>query len=761
MKKSIIFSIVMFIFSLGLFSQNPYYDAMELGKIGLVRPDNKVTFKLKDSLIFSEILRKYAPDAGYYSGLLVSFQANPFIALPKIDNLSTSDPHSLSGFNKGFNAVQSIGGLDVTNIADGFAKFMVKRTKEELNVAFFTRFKTEISSDKYKDLQTVFPQTCRALMIIGEEIYNYEAYIQTLREAFENDLSTLQANLPGIIDNHPEFFNKHLALAATLLSSCYIAGQLLANVHPGDILTDYPAEYLNDFNLNWKGSIQTLQLFSGSLKSSSQSDTCYWVTLKEIKDMVKDPVSFRIYMGLVYQTALIKYDSVHFQKFNLCKVLEKVAKKYDSASPAYRDYIIKLGAKTEKLKLLIKNHQKPTSDSLAFEQYYQYFKSSVNLLEFCTEAGKLPYVNLPHLKDTLKDYFDVAYSTGDLVLDINRRNYSSAVTNVVHIYNIIYAKYGKQQVDTMEARWIKKRKFAKEKKFYNEAMVVMKQPNDNLFKDRFFNSKQILKRFSLSNTEITLSGFGSSEISTYKDSLRNEVTKFIKLDTLYKTQKTIKNDGENAGKSMKYMFKYGTFMASVVQAKSSDDVEKAIEAAALPSGSSRIKRETPFNISLNAYTGLFIGYEKISGMEQNKFEINNYGVAAPIGVSVSTGGHSFLCLFPKNEGHWSYSAFFSLIDIGAVASFRFQNTDSVSQIPTIKLQDIISPGMFFSVGIPKCPLSLNFGAQVGPNLRSVYVEDNENPGVYVNSYQNNVYWRFSAALVVDIPIFNFYTKSKD
>lgn len=630
--------------------------------------------KKGDTII--SVLEVYFPgiiNAGNCDEITKRFKENPFLKDLECGVIkSASEPNKISVSS----LVSSVGGLDVTSIADGFAKFMVKRTKEELNVAFFTRFKTAISSDKYKDLQTVFPQTCRALMIIGEEIYNYEAYIQTLREAFENDLSTLQANLPGIIDNHPDFFGKHRALAATLLSSCYIAGQLQANVHPGDILAEYPAGYLNDFNLNWKGSIQTLQLFSGSLKSSSQSDTSYWVTLKEIKELVKDPVSFRIYMGLVYQTALIKYDSVHFQKFTLCEVLENVAIKYDSASPAYRDYLTKLGAKTEKLKLLIKNHQKPTSDSLAFEQYYQYFKSSVNLLEYCTEAGKLPYVNLPHLKDTLKDYFDVAYSTGDLVLDINRRNYSSAVTNMVHIYNIIYAKYWKQPVDA-------------------------------------------------------------------------------------KTQKSIKNEGENARKSMNYMFKYGTFMASMVQAKSSDDVEKVIEAAALPSGSSRIKRETPFNVSLNAYTGLFIGYEKISGMEQDKFEINNYGVAAPIGVSVSTGGHSFLCLFPKNEGHWSYSAFFSLVDIGAVASFRFQNTDSVSQIPTIKLQDIISPGMFLSVGFPKCPLSLNLGAQVGPNLRSVYVEDKENPGVYVNSYQNNVYWRFSAALVVDIPIFNFYTKSKD
>ena len=63
-------------------------------------------------------------------------------------------------------AVSSIGSLDVTNIADGFAKFLVKRTKQELNMAFFTKFKEELSKPEYRDLQTVFPQTWRALQAI-------------------------------------------------------------------------------------------------------------------------------------------------------------------------------------------------------------------------------------------------------------------------------------------------------------------------------------------------------------------------------------------------------------------------------------------------------------------------------------------------------------------------------------------------------------------------------------------------------------------
>jgi hypothetical protein len=222
--------------------------------------------------------------------------------------------------------------------------------------------------------------------------------------------------------------------------------------------------------------------------------------------------------------------------------------------------------------------------------------------------------------------------------------------------------------------------------------------------------------------------------------------------------KKMENASEVSQDLLQKLAQYGAFISTVAAAKNAEEVEKAIEVAALPSGSSRIKRETPFNVSLNGYTGIFFGYEKIIGVKNNTISINNYGITAPIGVAISTGSHSFAFAWPGNEGHWSYSLFISLIDIGAVASFRFQNSDSISQVPTIKLKDIFSPGLFFSIGFPKCPLSLNMGAQVGPNLRNVNGKDDQ--GNIVNLYQENVYWRFSASLVVDIPIFNFYTQSK-
>jgi hypothetical protein len=232
------------------------------------------------------------------------------------------------------------------------------------------------------------------------------------------------------------------------------------------------------------------------------------------------------------------------------------------------------------------------------------------------------------------------------------------------------------------------------------------------------------------------------------------------INTYHLYSFVFEKNGTNNDKVKKFLLKYGSFMASLCQAQNSDDVEKAIEAVALPTGSSRVKRETVFNVALNGYAGLFIGHESISGIKDCRV-FNTYGVTAPIGISISRG-HSFFFIntgedgWKKNKCGWSTSLFISIIDLGAVAAFRFKD-DTTAQVPTIQLKNIFSPGAFISLGIPKCPISLNLGAQVGPNLRKI---DKNSATLASGDNDNKIYVRYSFSVLVDIPILNFSTKSK-
>lgn len=648
--------------------------------------------ELKDSLKKIPFL-KDAADENRLKKLIDSVknaaQSNPFSVLA---SLSSS----------------SIGGLDVTNIADGFAKFIVKRTKQELSISFFRKFKEELN--KYRDLRTVFPNTYNILQAIDEQIYNYSNYINNLREAFRSDLLAIDENLPGIVDNHPDFFKKknNFELGLALRTGGYVSSSLRHDVHPGDILDNYPVNFFKDAPADkpglqtLKGCIQSLQLFSEAMKETDTSKHSYWVNIEKVRQLINDKAAFKIYIGLVLQLAHNKYDGVKFgstsslyEKLNNSNIAESFDKDYAS----YKQYVLTLGNKVSELNKMVAAYEKPASDSLKVEQYAKYFKTSSQFIQFCVQVTDLPHIDsIPGLKglsDTTKKYFDISYEVADLATAINRKRYPEVVNHLIVIYN----------------------------KIVSEPAAASVTVNLNKSQKKALAEKVITE--NLTNPNVSTS------------SVINSIPEIGNLVNVAKDQNA---NVPNSSKILAGIAKYGAFMSNIIDAKNSDEVEKAIESVALPVGSARIKRETPFNVSLNAYAGFFIGHEYVREIN-DKHTINSYGATAPIGVAISWG---------KKCG-WSSSLFISLVDLGAVAAFRAGN-DSIAEVPTIKLKDIFSPGAFLSIGIPKTPVSFNVGAQFGPNLRKVEAAKND--------YSDKKYVRFSASICVDIPVLNFYTKSK-
>ena len=636
MKKIISIIPVLFICCFG-YCQIAFQDALRLRANilnGTFNPDKR--------LQTDTILSLYIPDPD--DNISSTFEINPFTQ----SFFSSRTPHnSITGIKS---LISSAGNLDVSNIADGFAKFLVKRTKEELSISFFSKFYDLLKKDEYKDAQLLFPQTFTILNVIGKEIYNYQAYINSLREVFEKDLNGLLDHLPQVINDgrYNFFFTTHPELKATCLSATYIGKQLLGKQHPGKIIADYNT-FLLDSVPDVKAGVQTLQLFSESLRSSGTDH--YWINPDSLDLLTKDPVTLKLYFGLLYQKA--KTLKIKFLSADLSTIFAENLLPAATSINNYNGFIKGFITQANTVSQSIKNITRKEKDKISFTDYYDFYNSSLDLIEYAGQVGELPGVKQKINTEKLPLYIKVVRVGGNAALDISRRNYGSAVINISGLYN-----------------------FA-------------------------FPTGDVNLKKSQSNTEAV---------------------------------KT-------------FLLKYGLFLSEVVQAENSDDVTKAIEASALPSGSSRIKRETAFNVSLNGYAGLFVGNEIIKDVDKSQpfKKINSYGVIAPIGVAISTG-----------YKHWSFSAFISLVDLGTVAAYRFKD-DTTAQIPDIKLKNIFSPGIFFSIGIPKSPLSFNLGTQLGPNLRKI---DNNNSSQPSEDGSNRIYWRVSASLCVDIPVLNFYSTSK-
>lgn len=185
---------------------------------------------------------------------------------------------------------------------------------------------------------------------------------------------------------------------------------------------------------------------------------------------------------------------------------------------------------------------------------------------------------------------------------------------------------------------------------------------------------------------------------------------------------------------------YGNFITDVIYAsKNNTDVKKIIENYAMPVASYRIKRLYRSSWDINAFPGLYFGYEF------SKSNSVNYGVTAPIGISYSFKNKTSEDLNISSSS--STSLFLSVIDIGAPFSYRFSHDEAEGLPEDIVWEQVFSPGLFYIFGLKDMPLSISAGLQFTPLLRKI-TENN------VLDTKNVV--RASVSLLVDIPLFNLY-----
>jgi hypothetical protein len=682
----------------------------------------------KEDSVIREILKFYEIKSSTdlaYNQYLKNVMPNVFINAhsgDKIGNMTSS-------------IFSNVGNLDVTNFADGLAKFIVERTKEELNIAFFDKFKEVLSDPKYVDLKTVFPETYGVLMVIDNQIYNYEDYLQALRNAFDRDLSNLPNNLPSIIDNHSSYFDANPGLKVILQSSFYIAQQVQLKEHPGQMIANYPVDEFmgtqTGINQNIAPSFKTLQLVSRSFKSKTDSLIHYWASDSLIKKLFNDDDAVKIYIGLLVQQS--RKDSIAFEGKELWKIIDgsyTVARGYEE----YKNFFRTVSSKIRDIEKEIDALEEIDKDSLRIEKYHTIAGKALDLMDHLVAVEKMPY--FPKDLDIAKKagiYIYSARTASDIVIDVNRKQYASAIMKTVMLYDTIFHKDGLDTfiVQTFASKVPK--------------IISLREQMADVIKKSKILTEQIAGNTPTADQKKML-----QDILTKKDSISKEIAKIINdfrdSKSFKKWEDSIRNE---LSMTIKSLLKYGTFMSAIIDAKTSDEVEAAIESAALPVGSARIKRESTFNIALNAYCGPYMGYERVydldpKWMSASKSTVNSYGLTAPVGISISYGGN---CKKAKN--HSSYSLFLSVIDIGAIASFRF--SDTITQVlPTIQLKNILSPGIFFSYGIPTLPISVNAGWQMGPLLRKVDAQINE------NTYSDR-YGRVSLSICIDIPIVNFYT----
>lgn len=189
---------------------------------------------------------------------------------------------------------------------------------------------------------------------------------------------------------------------------------------------------------------------------------------------------------------------------------------------------------------------------------------------------------------------------------------------------------------------------------------------------------------------------------------------------------------ENFNRSLSFMSQLGTL-------ETDEQMDNLLNAYALPIGSSSIKRFSKFNISLNGYVGFNGGSETAFGEQKNQTK-TNFGLTAPIGVSLTFGGE--------------FTTFFSFIDLASIVNVRLNN--DTSYYAGLKLEQFFSPGVGLYYNFKRFPLSIGAHYSYIPNLRNIKYEVNN---ASVTETARSVS-RINVSILFDIPLLTLFNNTK-
>src|SRR4030095_2882362 len=202
----------------------------------------------------------------------------------------------------------------------------------------------------------------------------------------------------------------------------------------------------------------------------------------------------------------------------------------------------------------------------------------------------------------------------------------------------------------------------------NDRYVVMARNANNLYKNIYTKNYNaaIMNAYLILEEVLSNSKEAIAEKSEFFAGLDSNVIAKNFSDSKASLESAKFFDGsEERSRTVERILRYGNLMASIVKSESPEEAEAAIESAALPAGSSSIKKNSVCNISLNAYIG---GYYSNYTNDVDKIDGNNskVGFTAPVGIAFNKGlGH-----FKNGSTRGSLGIYLTVIDVGGIAGYR-------------------------------------------------------------------------------------------
>jgi len=533
------------------------------------------------------------------------------------------------------------GGLSIspTSFANTLAGFIADRMKQEIDAQFLDKLKEFLKNNA--EILSLMPKTYSVLL--NNDPYNYTAFFESLKEAFNNDIQNLTSNIKPYLQKLGKTCKDATPTSKDIQdveNTGFIVLSTFDTIKGGikpsvalSIIDNYP-EINSINNTDLKNSFILISILDRAFLGTGSD----WVTPTNFKTFVFTPeqIGAKLFLGLLE----LQLNGILIDKKDLGAELDKLNTDVNEVLNSAYNLVDNYSILKSEYDFFNSNKDKISPANL--------FKTISNfLLNSISKINVLGNNNSIDQNSKFTNFLSELQSLSNIAQEIQTKEYGLAYAEVI---NFIYNKL----------------------------------PNDD----------------------------------THKKAKANAL-------------------------------KYGNFVITVITATSSDGMTKALDNAALPVGSYRIKRSNQFDISINSYGGAMYNTCKFEMV--NSTTNQNLGVASPFGLTGSIGlcfsGSIPTC--DKTSG-WSFSAYLSLIDVGGLLQLHLAD-DSVSNLPQLTWGNILAPGGFLVIGIPNSPISLGAGYQYGPQLWGT----KDNAYIFVNKS-----FAFKAFIAVDIPVFQLYTHTR-
>lgn len=688
MKNVYIVIILLSVFITGK-AQNAYYDALTLSKYVAANALKK------DSLSQTEvvpILKNYITTGT--KGVLLQTDANNSFLSYQANNLIAARTSAAGIFS-------GIGNMDVTALADGLAQFLVERSNEELNVAFFQRFENFLAS--YPEIKLLFPNT--SALLKNFKYWEYANLLNTLRESFDKDLKELLQHTVALkdlkdgdcgnntkckerIDILRQFFQKdegRYLMAALKIADGSVNGSKVPDIIHAVAGPDMLGGLTHPAQQDLKTIYRFTDILSYSLRSNENNR--HYISEKQLKDMFNDATRRDIFFGLLYEQ--VKNEHLTLAGYDLADdVLKPIATGAAVGGKAY-EFLDSLIVKAERFHADVTEVQRaqkgdkkdlPAKLGNMFVDFQDLLNHSVNVSLIDERLSLPPVVN---------DVTTIVNSTLTIAHDLAVRNYNAAVfglLNTIQKTADVICKNNPGACQSAPVAFLSN--FVKYGSFAAN-VVTAKDPDD---------VKKAIKAVALPS--------GSSAVK--KHSWFNiSIQAYVGLTS-----------GRN------YYFKDTSTVVSYRQTG----------------------LDTPTNTILFASDTQSVANPKSTPI----------AIHAPVGFAFSWG------LAPRKRHPGSISLFVPVIDLGALVGFRLNDKADennnyrkiVSDNIKIRLSNIFAPGAGLTIGLPDVPISVMGYWQWIPTLQ----RDNTTNNL---QFYDKTGYRAGASILVDLPIFNLFTTKMD